>query len=118
MQMAEVSIGARTVTCGKCGSEVIVHKNDDEPKPDDRVVCPIHGAIGTYGDVSAEAFAQISKSIGPALRKALGTRACCTITGWNKSVQHMAGKPVSGRDMSRVCITARDCATGSIAVSI
>jgi hypothetical protein len=118
MQMAEVSIGARTVTCGKCGSAVIVHKNDDEPKPDDRVVCPIHGAIGTYGDVSAEAFAQISKSIGPALRKALGTRACCTITGWNKSVQHMAGKPVSGRYMTRVCITARDCATGSIAVSI
>ncbi len=116
--MAEVSIGTRTVTCGKCGSEVIVHKNDDEPKPDDRVVCPIHGAIGTYGDVSAEAFAQISKSIGPALRKALGTRACCTITGWNKSVQHMAGKPVSGRYMTRVCITARDCATGSIAVSI
>ena len=75
MQMAEVSIGTRTINCGKCGSELIVHKNDNEPKPDDRVVCPIHGDIGTYGDVSAEAFAQISKSIGPALRKALGTKS-------------------------------------------
>ncbi len=75
MQMAEVSIGTRTITCAKCGSELIVHKNDNEPKPGDRVVCPIHGDIGSYGDVSAEAFAQISKSIGPALRKALGTKS-------------------------------------------
>ena len=75
MQMAEVSIGVRTITCGKFGSDFMVHKDNNEPKPDDRVVCPIHGDIGTYGDVSAEAFAQISKSIGPALRKALGTKS-------------------------------------------
>jgi len=72
--MAEVSIGAQGVTCGKCGSKLSVHKNDTEPKPDDRVVCPIHGDIGSFGDVKAEAFARVSESIGPALRKVLGTK--------------------------------------------
>jgi hypothetical protein len=72
--MAEVSIGTRAITCGKCGSEVSVHKTDAEPKPDDRVVCPIHGDIGPFGDISAEAFARFSERIGPSLRKALGVK--------------------------------------------
>ena len=73
--MAQVSIGAtQAVTCGKCGSKLSVHKTDTEPKPDDRVVCPIHGDIGSFGDVSTEAFNLLSKSIGPALRKALGPK--------------------------------------------
>jgi hypothetical protein len=72
--MAEVSIGARAITCGKCGSELSVQKTDTEPKPDDRVVCPIHGDIGRFGEISAEAFARFSESIGPSLRKALGVK--------------------------------------------
>ena len=73
--MAEVSIGTRAITCGKCGSEVSVQKTDAEPKPDDRVVCPIHGDIGPFGDISAEAFARFSERIGPSLRKALGVKS-------------------------------------------
>ena len=73
--MAEVSIGTRAITCGKCGSEASVRKTDAEPKPDDRVVCPIHGDIGPFGDISAEAFARFSERIGPSLRKALGVKS-------------------------------------------
>ena len=73
--MAEVSIGTRAVTCGKCGSELLVHKTGTEPKPDDRVVCPVHGDIGTFGDISADVFARFSERIGPSLRKALGVKS-------------------------------------------
>ena len=73
--MVEVSIGTRAITCGKCGSQLSVHKTDAEPKPDDRVVCPVHGDIGTFGDTSAEALALFSKRIGPSLRKALGVKS-------------------------------------------
>ena len=73
--MAEVSIGTRAITCGKCGSELSVCKTDAEPKPDDRVVCPVHGDIGKSEDISAEAFARFSERIGPSLRKALGVKS-------------------------------------------
>ncbi len=46
--------------------------------------------------------------LGISSRNAVTMGACCTITGWNKSAQHMVGKPVSGRYMLRICITARD----------
>jgi hypothetical protein len=72
--MVEVSIGTRGVTCGKCGSKLSVHKTDTEPKPGDRVVCPIHGDIGNFGDVSTEAFTRVSESIGSSLSKALGIK--------------------------------------------
>ncbi len=52
-----------------------VHKTGAEPKPDDRVVCPVHGDIGAFGDTSAEAFALFSNRIGPSLRKALGVKS-------------------------------------------
>jgi hypothetical protein len=73
--MAEVSIGTRTITCGKCGSELLVHKTGAEPKPDDRVVCPVHGDVGAFGETGAEVFARFSESIGPSLRKALGVKS-------------------------------------------
>ena len=73
--MAEVSIGTRAITCGKCGSELSVHKTGAEPKSDDRVVCPIHGDVGPFGDIGAEAFARFSERIGPSLRKALGVKS-------------------------------------------
>ncbi len=73
--MAKVSIGTRAITCGQCGSELSVHKTGAEPKPDDRVVCPVHGDIGAFGDTSAEAFALFSGRIGPSLRKALGVKS-------------------------------------------
>ena len=73
--MAEVSIGTRAITCGKCGSKLSVHKTGAEPKPDDRVVCPVHDDIGTFGEISAEAFARFSERIGPSLRKALGVKS-------------------------------------------
>jgi hypothetical protein len=73
--MADVSIGTRAATCGKRGSELLVHKTGAEPKPDDRVACPVHGDIGTFGEVSAEAFARFGERIGPSLRKALGVKS-------------------------------------------
>ena len=73
--MAEVSIGTRAIICGECGSELSVCKTDAEPKPDDRVVCPVHGDIGKFEDTSAEAFARFSERIGPSLRKALGVKS-------------------------------------------
>ena len=73
--MAEVSIGTRAIICGECGSELPVCKTDAEPKPDDRVVCPVHGDIGKFEDISAEAFARFSERIGPSLRKALGVKS-------------------------------------------
>ncbi len=73
--MAEASVGTRGIICGECGSELSVCKTDAEPKPDDRVVCPVHGDIGTFGDTSAEAFALFSKRIGTSLRKALGVKS-------------------------------------------
>ena len=73
--MAEVSIGTRAITCGKCGSELSVRKTDAEPKPDDRVVCPVHGDIGALEDISAEAFTRFAERIGPSLRRALGVKS-------------------------------------------
>ncbi len=73
--MAEVSIGTRAITCGECGSELSVRKTGAEPKPDDRVVCPVHGDIGAFEDISAEAFARFSERIGPSLGKALGVKS-------------------------------------------
>ena len=73
--MAEVSIGPRAITCGKCGSELSVRKTGTEPKPDDRVICPVHGDIGPFGDISAEVFARFSERVGPSLRKALGVKS-------------------------------------------
>ena len=73
--MAEVRISTRAITGGKCGSEVSVHKADAEPKPDGRVVCPVRGDVGTFGDIGAEAFARLSERIGPSLRKALGVKS-------------------------------------------
>ena len=73
--MAEVSIGPRAVTCGKCGSELSVRKTGTEPKPDDRVICPVHGDIGKFEDIGTEAFALFSERIGPSLRRALGVKS-------------------------------------------
>ncbi len=73
--MAKVSIGTRAITCGQCGSELSVHKTGAEPKPDDRVVCPVHGDIGRFEDISTEALALFSERIGPSLRKALGVKS-------------------------------------------
>jgi hypothetical protein len=73
--MAEVSIGTRAITCGKCGSELSVYKAGTDPQPDDRVVCPVHGDVGTFGDIRAIAPAQFSERIGPSLSKALGVKS-------------------------------------------
>jgi hypothetical protein len=73
--MAEASVGTRGIICGECGSESSVCEADAEPKPDDRVVCPVHGDIGEFEGISAEAFARFSERIGPSLRKALGVKS-------------------------------------------
>ena len=70
--MAKVNIGIRTVTCIKCGSELLVQTTDNKPAPDDRVICPNHGDIGSYEEVSNEAFEHFSKKVGPDLRRAFG----------------------------------------------
>ncbi len=70
--MADVDIGVRTITCSRCGSELLVQKADDKPAPDDRVVCPNHGDMGSYEDVSNEAFERFREKIGRDLRKAFG----------------------------------------------
>src|SRR3954447_25178052 len=47
--MAEVSIGTRDITCGKCGSKLSVHRTGAEPKPDFAVLA---GATSYRGMVS------------------------------------------------------------------
>jgi len=75
LHMAQVSIGTRAITCGKCGSELSVHKTGTDPQPYDRVVCPVHGDVGTFEDIRAVALDQFSKRIGPSLSKALGVKS-------------------------------------------
>ncbi len=72
--MAGVNIGIRTAICSECRADLVVHKTGDEPQPDDRVTCPVHGDVGSYADVGAAAMTLLDEAVGKKLGEVFGHR--------------------------------------------
>jgi hypothetical protein len=41
--------------CPHCGARLVIEQLWDEPKPDDRVVCPTHGVVGGREEIARQA---------------------------------------------------------------
>jgi len=59
--------------CPHCGANLLIEQLGDEPKPDDRVLCPNHGFVGGRDEIAGQTVDQskdeIGKHIGDQLKK-------------------------------------------------
>ena len=74
--MNGVPLGEVEPLCAQCGAQLLVDRAGDEPHPQDRVLCPVHGLIGTREEVFAHVIEQsrdkIGQHVADLLRDALG----------------------------------------------
>jgi hypothetical protein len=50
--------------CPHCGAELMVEQLGDKPKPDDRVVCLVHGFMGGRDEIARQTLDQSKDKIG------------------------------------------------------
>ncbi len=64
-----------TVHCPQCRSVLQVLKSGDQVQPEDRIVCPVHGDLGSYAEfepgVKKAAAEEAERVVKAALEKAL-----------------------------------------------
>jgi hypothetical protein len=68
-----------SLPCPQCGSALLISHDESttEPQPEDRMICPVHGDVGSHADfeptirdmVEKEAKRMIDDMIGEAFRK-------------------------------------------------
>jgi hypothetical protein len=57
-----------TVVCAKCGADV-VRRGGVEPKPDDPIVCPNCGPIGTHKTINEQIGKQFARKAADSLKE-------------------------------------------------
>jgi hypothetical protein len=44
--------------CPQCGAQLSVEHLGGNPEADDRVICPVHGDVGSYREIAAQVYEQ------------------------------------------------------------
>lgn len=50
--------------CPHCGANLLIEQLGDEPKPDDRVLCPDHGFVGGRDEIARQTIDQSKDQLG------------------------------------------------------
>jgi hypothetical protein len=67
----EISDSFLEPKCPRCGGEVQMHASGFEPSPDDKVVCPVHGLVGSRDEVLKKIVGDIKEKVGERLEAQL-----------------------------------------------
>jgi uncharacterized Zn finger protein (UPF0148 family) len=75
MSDTDIPIAEIKPLCPQCGAELLIEHDGIEPKPEDRVFCPVHGTVGTREEIHARILEQhrdqIADHVSDAVRKML-----------------------------------------------
>lgn len=67
----EISDSFLEPRCPKCGGELLINASGFEPSPDDRVVCSVHGLVGSRDEVLKKIVSAIKEKVGEQLEAQL-----------------------------------------------
>lgn len=70
--MTDTISGTATFQCPICGKPLVVDRSGPEESPNDRVVCPVHGDIGSREQIDAAGANAIPQAAGDAVSDRIG----------------------------------------------
>lgn len=55
--------------CQQCGAKLLIKHSGTEPEPEDRVLCPVHGDVGSLQEVRTAVYEQNREKIQEQIAK-------------------------------------------------